>query len=255
MNCLFCCTRICPNVFVITFASILGFSTFFGVFPQIIKFSTYPSFFFFVGLFAFLCFGMFIWCWLSAAMMDPGRIKDDLERRGILNRIQRGDIPECLRDLPICKICNLPKPKGSEHCDECNACCLRYDHHCGVIGQCVGDKNIKAFVLSFIYACLFGIISAICGLYYCISDSDENTIFKILILIASVYNGSIAIALGCFGIGFIYNMAKDLKNSEFKTRKLMLLFGNNLYERITPIQKTTTFAAWPGVCWNLDFEP
>lgn len=255
MDCVFCCSRICPNAFVLIFASILGFSSFFGIYPQILKFTTIPSFFIFIWLFTFVCFVMFIWCWVSAASMDPGRVKDDLERRGLLSRIQRGDIPECLRDLPICTICRLPRPKGACHCDDCNACCLRYDHHCGVIGQCVGDKNTKAFILSFIYASLFGIISAICGLYYCIEDPVDNSISKILILIASVYNGSIAIALGSFGIGFIYNLAKDLKNSEFKMQKLLMLFGNNLIERIIPTQKCTTFAAWPGVCWNLDYEP
>lgn len=256
MNCLLCCTRVCPNVFVMTFTAILGFATFFGIFPQIIQVSTKPVFFFFIGLFTFICFSMFIWCWLSAAIMDPGRVKDDLEKRGVLSRIQRGDIPDCLRNLPICDKCKLPRPKGAMHCDECQSCCLRYDHHCGVIGQCVGDKNMKAFILSFLYASIFGFTSSACGLYYCITDSfSNNAISKILILIASVYDISIAFALGCFGIGFLFNIAKDLGTIEFKTRKLLLLFGNNFMERILPIQKNTTFAAWPGVCWNLDYEP
>ncbi|GAM25291.1 hypothetical protein SAMD00019534_084660, partial [Acytostelium subglobosum LB1] len=35
----------------------------------------------------------------------------------------------------------------SKHCKRCNACILKYDHHCFFIGQCVGLHNHKAFCL------------------------------------------------------------------------------------------------------------
>ena len=39
------------------------------------------------------------------------------------------------------------------HCiDGCDVCVEGYDHHCGVIGICVGDFNFKYFLQMLFYA-------------------------------------------------------------------------------------------------------
>ncbi|OHT11855.1 DHHC zinc finger domain containing protein [Tritrichomonas foetus] len=251
-----CCTRVCPNTFVLIFAGLLGYASILVVFPKLVFESNHPLIFAFIGIIVVASFSMFIWCWITAATMDPGRVKDDLEARGLLKRIQRGDIPECLRDLPICMRCNLPMPVGSHHCEDCNACMLRYDHHCGVIGQCVADKNMKAFVLSFLYACIFGVLSSASGIYCSVNVGDGKTsLTNILILIASVYSGVISIALGGFGIGIVIGNAKDMGKITVNYSKFWTLFGDTWMERLTPNQKNATFAAWPRIFWNMDFEP
>lgn len=39
-----------------------------------------------------------------------------------------------------------------EHCDECDICVEGYDHHCGVVGVCIGDTSFKYFVQFIIYS-------------------------------------------------------------------------------------------------------
>ena len=57
-----------------------------------------------------------------------------------------------------CRTCQFSKPARSKHCDVCNVCVARHDHHCtyhslsylqgGVwIGNCVGYSNTHLFVL------------------------------------------------------------------------------------------------------------
>jgi hypothetical protein len=142
---------LCHNAFPIGLATFLSSINIFYIIPTLrsLNFSLVPLFLLSVAL--LLSYLLFLWCWAYAGLSDPGRIKDDLESRGILIPVLRGDIPPCLRSLPICRICLLPMPRGSYHCSECNACVLRHDHHCGVIGVCVADKNHKAFLLSFLY--------------------------------------------------------------------------------------------------------
>ncbi|PKI83554.1 protein S-acyltransferase [Malassezia vespertilionis] len=40
-----------------------------------------------------------------------------------------------------------PKPERAHHCNTCNACILKYDHHCPWINQCVGLGNERYFIL------------------------------------------------------------------------------------------------------------
>ena len=80
---------------------------------------------------------------------------------GIVINNQKG-----YRYTGYCRICNvyyLPE-EDVYHCDDCDVCVKRLDHHCSVVRKCITKKNftlfilmIVNFVLIYVY-CLFNLI-------------------------------------------------------------------------------------------------
>lgn len=58
---------------------------------------------------------------------------------------------EMLPGWRFCPICECIVPPRSWHCDTCQTCILKRDHHCVFSGCCIGHKNSRYFILFLIY--------------------------------------------------------------------------------------------------------
>jgi hypothetical protein len=247
MGCLRLTSRVIPNVLVISLATALLVCSDFILVPRLIRASPSPNLWRFDFLIVLSGSVMWFWCWMTIVVGDPGSIRADLHRRGVLVRVCRGDIPRCIRHLSICSTCNLPHPPNSYHCSTCGACFLRHDHHCGVTGQCVGDKNFKAFVLNFVWGGIFGFLVFLPAVVYALTTGD------VLAIVITLYSVMLGVLLLAFGASFLWESVKSAGmygDGRMPLRKFIRSFGEAWWQKWIPIQKESTFMAWPGVDWG-----
>lgn len=65
---------------------------------------------------------------------------------------------------PACVYCFERKPNRTHHCRQCRRCVRKMDHHCAVLGSCIGFDNYKQFFVTIFYSHLLSIYSLMCSL-------------------------------------------------------------------------------------------
>ncbi|NWI95657.1 ZDH12 palmitoyltransferase, partial [Pitta sordida] len=86
--------------------------------------------------------------YFKVSLMDPGFVKpeeevkaEEAEGRGLVVPQVPGDIK-----LRRCGYCLVKQPLRARHCQLCQHCVRRYDHHCPWLENCVGERNHPLFI-------------------------------------------------------------------------------------------------------------
>lgn len=109
-----------------------------------------------------------------AAFRNPGYVKWD----GIIDFQELLDKCNPLDMCPECKIIRTP---WSWHCNICNLCVERFDHHCPYINNCVGYNNHSYFLLFIFFIVvnlLYNAFLTIWGIVWYINHSKNELYTK-----------------------------------------------------------------------------
>ena len=81
---------------------------------------------------------------------------DEEEDNNTVNEDEKENVKEWNKNIIIdpnnapfnfCWRCKFVRPIRSKHCYDCDRCISKFDHHCPMVGNCVGGKNHRFFLV------------------------------------------------------------------------------------------------------------
>ncbi|KAI3927778.1 hypothetical protein MKW98_023379 [Papaver atlanticum] len=107
---------------------------------------------------SFLAVGVGVVLFLLTSFSDPGTVN----ALNVTQYISSYPYDNIIFTEKVCTTCKIPKPARSKHCSICDRCVARFDHHCGWMNNCIGEKNTRyfmAFLLWHFLLCVYGTIA------------------------------------------------------------------------------------------------
>lgn len=179
---------------------------------------------------------------IRTVFTDPGMVppvlrneEDDGSGVQAPNPLVEAADPSYMSDmfsLQYCRTCKHLRPKNASHCKLCDVCVGNFDHHCIVLGCCIGERNVGSFI-----AYLFSVsITAFYGTglvvlsFYGLWKMDENTISMmnpVLYTYLGIFlcGGFTAVSVGFFAVYYLFLVLNGKTSKQYLTTSGNASFG------------------------------
>ncbi|KAK9691834.1 hypothetical protein RND81_09G223000 [Saponaria officinalis] len=152
----YCCYRSNPTLQIL-YAAILSTTYYFIVQSS---FAYIPNYYLsdIHRYISIVAIGVGVILFLLTSFSDPGMVKAE----NVSQYISAYPYDNVIYSERECSTCKIPKPARSKHCSVCDRCVARFDHHCGWMNNCIGERNTRyflAFLLWHFCLCLYGSVA------------------------------------------------------------------------------------------------
>jgi len=205
-----------------------------------------------VFLLILMMFGVFGYIWLFYS--DPGYIATTVGSHSPKSRplSQALLIPEHIEEyhtsiilakkVRVCTTCKVVVPLRSKHCKELDRCVYRYDHYCPFVGNAIGLKNHRLFVLFLCWnvACISVYFYLLYKWMQRQSNVDQFKHIKTHIpefILLTILPGIACLVLLIFAFSLLVNnlylISRNLTTNEYiNYKKYSYLFQDGIYKNV-----------------------
>lgn len=151
----------------------------------------------------------------------------------------------------------LPQPIRTSHCFKCNKWVATYDHHSVWIGNWVGEKNRKDFLI-FLIICLFHLGVQIVLTFMNLAQSEEAEMWYVYLLMISIIIAFILITVTMINIWVqLYLCIAGYTLFEITSRKKIWYLQNLPFTCFAPFTTKNKLRIWSNIStyfWQFGYE-
>lgn len=115
---------------------------------------------------------------LATALLNPGVIAKNTTSAAAATT----PLKEYCTTLPYCTTCRIHRPPLASHCRRCNNCVARLDHHCRLLGCCVGEQTMRYFLLFILTLAIDCTVIAVCSAYFVFTVAPSASAVRYVLL-------------------------------------------------------------------------
>lgn len=132
--------------------------------------------------------------------------------------------------MRICDRCNVYMPPRAHHCDICDACFMKMDHHSLFLNVCIGHLNYKYYYLFLLTNWTYGLFQFVVLMYHGILNY-QTSVDQVFYILGAISNGIITLISFIF---FVIHTKLLLYNETWIERKAINSFirGKDDYKGI-----------------------
>ena len=177
-----------------------------------------------------------------AISKDPGYIKKSSQNKLF-------DLYQSFESHLICPDCVVVRLPRSRHCQFCNKCVEKFDHHCPWINNCIGGKNLGWFLL-FVFITLVSLLTSLALVAGTFAVQDlQQEIIEVHFVLRGLIVG-VNLALLVLFSGLVMALAGFQLQNFFR--------GVTTCERLTEggdgLQKSYSCGNFKNMCFNWNTE-